>query len=200
MQPSQTPHLQDDVLDQYAIGSLPAELLPLVDEHLLVCSACQDRLVEADEFVRLYRMAAGTLDFRPVPFWQKILRARPVQWSGVAALLALSVFFAEVSHRDTHAPAAVVLMQSLRGPNDNARISAGKPAVLVFDVDSAATAGNCRIKILDQDGKSVLETRTSLKEGRLAAPVGKIARGDYWVRLYSADNNELLAEYSLRAE
>jgi hypothetical protein len=91
-------------------------------------------------------------------------------------------------------------MQSLRGPSDNARISAGKPATLVFDLDSPATEGNCRMQILDQDGKRVLETGTSLENGHVAAAVGKIARGDYWVRLYARTNGELLAEYSLRAE
>jgi hypothetical protein len=72
--------------------------------------------------------------------------------------------------------------------------------MLIFDLDSPATAGDYRMQILDQDGKRVLETGTSLKNHRVTAAVGKIARGDYWVRLYGGDNGEILAEYSLRAE
>lgn len=200
MQPAHTPHIQDDVLEQYATGGLPAELLPSVDEHLLSCPACQCRLVETDEFIRLFRVAAGTIDLSPAPFWRRILRPVPLQWVGAAALLALSVAFVEVSHRDAHAPEAVVVMESLRGTDSNTRISAGKPALLIFDLVSPQAAGNYRMQILNQAGASVLETETSLRDGRLAASVRRIARGDYWVRLYRRDNNELLGEYSLRAD
>jgi hypothetical protein len=46
----------DDVLEQYALGN---PVLPEVQEHLVICSACLDRLEEVDEFIAAMRSAAA---------------------------------------------------------------------------------------------------------------------------------------------
>jgi hypothetical protein len=49
-------HTSDDVLEQYALGNpVPAE----VEEHLLICSTCLDRLDVVDEFIAAMRAAAA---------------------------------------------------------------------------------------------------------------------------------------------
>ena len=43
-------HISEDTLERYAMNQLPdAELAP-VEEHLLVCTDCQDRLAGIDRF------------------------------------------------------------------------------------------------------------------------------------------------------
>jgi hypothetical protein len=196
----QPPHVEEEVLERYAMGGLSAELLPALEDHLLSCSACQSRLMETDEFIRSFRIAASDLgEMNAVPFWKQIFRFYPARWAVAAVLLTMSLAFVGVLRRGVHAPAAIVVMQSLRGPDRGAHIPAGEPAVLIFDL-AAPAAGSCRLQIVDPVGKKVQETGTSLREGRLAASVGGLARGDYWVRLYRVGNNELLAEYSLRAD
>jgi hypothetical protein len=192
-------HIPEDYLDRYASGALSVDLLPSVEEHLLSCSACQSRLVEADEFLRLFRLAASEIELNTVPFWKRIFHSGPAKWAGAAALLAVSLAVVEISFRDAPAPEAIVLMQSLRGPDTGARITAGKPARLVFDLASPVAAGNCKLQIVDEDGAGILETATSPANGRLVASVKGLARGDYWARLYCGDNEELLVEYGLKS-
>jgi hypothetical protein len=50
-------HIPEDVLDRYAVRGLPeAEAVP-VEEHLLICTICQDRLQLTDDFVAALRSA-----------------------------------------------------------------------------------------------------------------------------------------------
>jgi len=193
---TQPAHIEEEVLDQYAIGSLSADVLPAVEEHLLFCGECQARLLAADQFVHLFSVAASQIEFRAVPGWRKVLHSffDPL----LLAALAVVVFSVPVIRNwDRHAPEAEVLMQSLRGPGEGAHVSAGKPSRLVFDIPS--TSGVCQLKILDANGAVIQEARTAPAGSRPAASVNRLTPGDYWVRLYCEDNNDLTAEYSLNA-
>jgi hypothetical protein len=51
-------HISEDLLEQYAMGTLSdAEQTPL-EEHLLICSFCQDRLQLEDDFIAGLRTMA----------------------------------------------------------------------------------------------------------------------------------------------
>jgi hypothetical protein len=41
-------HIPDDLLDQYSRGSLEGPKLDELEEHLLMCELCRDRLTEFD--------------------------------------------------------------------------------------------------------------------------------------------------------
>ena len=52
-------HISDNDLERYALGSLPeAELAPL-EEHLLICSECRDRLEATEQYVMAMLAAAA---------------------------------------------------------------------------------------------------------------------------------------------
>ncbi len=51
------PHPEDDVLELYALDRLTEADIAPVEEHLLVCQACRDRLVEWDAYVAAMRAA-----------------------------------------------------------------------------------------------------------------------------------------------
>ena len=54
-------HISDDDLERYALEPLPeAELAPL-EEHLLICSECRNRLEATEQYVMAMRAAAATL-------------------------------------------------------------------------------------------------------------------------------------------
>ncbi len=44
-------HISEDELERYAARQLPQAEASVVEEHLLTCSFCQDRLRLTDEFV-----------------------------------------------------------------------------------------------------------------------------------------------------
>ena len=51
-------HLTEEVLEEYCFDRLSAEMTGAVEEHLLVCSTCQELLRSLDEFIQLLRMAS----------------------------------------------------------------------------------------------------------------------------------------------
>jgi hypothetical protein len=55
--PEAMPHISDDSLEQYAMGTLPEADLGAVEEHLLTCGNCQDRLKVTDNYVAAMRSA-----------------------------------------------------------------------------------------------------------------------------------------------
>jgi anti-sigma factor RsiW len=50
-------HIPTESLERYAIGNLPATKCASLEEHLLTCDRCRDRLEDWDEFVATMRSA-----------------------------------------------------------------------------------------------------------------------------------------------
>ena len=48
-------HITDDILDAYSLGQMSEADLAPVEEHLLTCPDCQDRLQATDLFVATIR-------------------------------------------------------------------------------------------------------------------------------------------------
>ncbi len=51
-------HVSQDALEQYAMETLPESEIEPLEEHLLVCEPCQDRLTHIDQFIAALRAAA----------------------------------------------------------------------------------------------------------------------------------------------
>ncbi len=54
-------HAQEEDLERYSIGTLSGPQGEALEEHLLICPACQDQLAEVDAYVRTVRVAASRL-------------------------------------------------------------------------------------------------------------------------------------------
>ena len=52
-------HIDEDTLERYAMSQLPVGELAPVEEHLLVCPHCQDRLAEIDRLLADLNSALG---------------------------------------------------------------------------------------------------------------------------------------------
>lgn len=51
-------HYPEEIWDSYAMGMLSEERSAPLEEHLLICPACQDVLAELDEYLEVVRTAA----------------------------------------------------------------------------------------------------------------------------------------------
>lgn len=51
------PHISDDDLELLALDRLPESAAAPIEEHLLVCTQCRERLVGWDEYVGAMRAA-----------------------------------------------------------------------------------------------------------------------------------------------
>lgn len=54
-------HPDDEQVERYALGVLAAQEIPMVEQHLLICGACQDRVEEMDAYVQGMQAAARQL-------------------------------------------------------------------------------------------------------------------------------------------
>lgn len=193
------PHVNDESLDQYALGTLPEERVAGVEEHLLSCEPCQSRLDASDEFAMLFRAASVQPDARPQRSWRAFWNSRAANWTvASAAMLAVLLLVAGPVRKPPMAP-ATVLMQSLRGPEAPPRVAAGQPALLVFDIVPTAGVNDYEARIVNPLGVEILVAEVSSKGGHLAVLVDRLPRGSYWVRVYRTNNREPIAEYGLRA-
>jgi hypothetical protein len=191
------PHIDDDILDLYASGSNSLESLSAIEEHLLTCPDCQTRLIAADEFIGLFRAAATQPDARPLSLRQRLFKAR---WIGAAAVVAAVFFLIFVGFPKSSMMPATVFMQSLRGPEAVAAITAGKPVRLVFDLTPAGAVGDYEVRIVNLLGTQVLAMPVESSNGHLSVLIRKLGVGSYWARVYRKANSEPIAEYGLRAE
>ena len=48
-------HISDDLLDEYALKRLPEAEAAALEEHLLICPHCQERLQLTDDFIAALR-------------------------------------------------------------------------------------------------------------------------------------------------
>ena len=196
-----TPHIEEDLLDQYAMATLPEGLVGEVEEHLLSCSFCQRRLVETDEFLTIFREAANQVIARPA--WQprRFWPSRAIAWaSAAAAVAALLAFLISAERHEAKSPPATLLMQSLRGPAAAAHIVAKRPYRMVFDLPVQA-AVDYEVKIVDEVGNGILTIRGEVRNGQLLVPLEKLEPGSYWVRVFRVQpDKQLVAEYGLRTD
>jgi anti-sigma factor RsiW len=52
-------HISEDWLERYSMGTLPEPQSGSLEEHLLICEDCQDRLRFLDQFIAAFRAAAA---------------------------------------------------------------------------------------------------------------------------------------------
>jgi anti-sigma factor RsiW len=60
-----THHTADDDLEAYSRGQLSMAASAQLEEHLLVCARCQERLAGWDEYIPAMRAACGALKTSP---------------------------------------------------------------------------------------------------------------------------------------
>lgn len=190
-------HIEDDQLDQYALGVLAGTDVADLEEHLLLCAECQSRLAAVDDFVKLFRSAAAQSDVRPRRK-DSILRRPVVLWPAVAAMAAgLSLLV--VNQRDFSGSTPTVYLQALRGPESAAQVAAGKPVEVVFDFEASGNADGYQAQVVDSLGHEIVQLAPYTRDGKLAVRVKGLRSGSYWVRLYRKGAGELLSEYALQS-
>src|SRR5258708_33702499 len=107
-------HIEENLLDQYALGTIAAESIAELEEHLLICSICQRRLVEADQLLFLLREAVPLEGARTPPPWWKAFYFRTRFLSGAAAvLLARLIMLISGECPLPQLSPAILLMESL---------------------------------------------------------------------------------------
>jgi hypothetical protein len=82
-------HFPDETLERYSMGKLsPSDCAPL-EEHLLVCPACQLRLDAAADYILVAKAAIAALEPHPPASAHRVPPGKAITAAGVAALTML---------------------------------------------------------------------------------------------------------------
>jgi len=211
-------HPHEDVLEKYALHRLAEPDVESVEEHLLICEPCQQKLLELDEFILAMKSVepAPAHAAAPAPSressWSRWWNA-PRGWStampGRAALAgAMALICAAgiaVHWQSSGGSPVTVTLKSMRGgdPGYSAAAPARHPLALAIDVPDVSSCAQCRVEIVNSSGRRMWSGSAAIQEGQLcvATPV-VLDPGAYWVRLYSAGNGgkEPDREFGLRIQ
>jgi len=196
-------HASDECLEQYALGSLEEPLLGEIEEHLLLCSRCQEHLKEIDTFRAAMRSAAARLEREEEArkgFWTQVSAALTFQrlgWTmalGAVAVIGLSLRV-WMSPSESSRPLALFLETS-RG-SEVRHAPARRPLELSLDLTALASYPSYQVETVDAMGRVQAQVTAQASEGKAGASLAQGLRpGTYFVRLYSP-SHELLREYGL---
>ena len=173
-----------------------------VEEHLLICETCRDRLEEADVYAAAMRGAAQSLrmetqlsDPQPArswfPLWSDALAV------GVALLVFALAWGPWRARQPSGVPPVAVLLETTRDSRtQTAPVS--RPLLLTADLTQLASYPAYRLEVVDANGHHLIGSPPTPGSAKLSLliPAG-LARGAYYVRLYAA-SGEFLREFGLR--
>ena len=175
-------HLGEEEIERYSLAACTEPELSRVEEHLLLCSLCRERVAAVDIYADAMRHAAARL---------RTEEKRVPRWAGMAFLLAAACVMATVLLIRAQSPAPfVVALAATRGPGINAEAPSGVPLALHLDLSGLPSGSSYRLEMVDQTGKQVW---TGTFPG---PPANPSPAGLYFVRLYSPSGH-LLREYGL---
>jgi hypothetical protein len=195
-------HADEGQFERYSLGALDETDLARVEEHLLICEACRERLQQADVYTAAMRGAARSLrveaEFRarqPARSWF------PLWGDALAVTLALLAFTLAwgpwaIRRAVGELPVAVLLETTRDSRTQTAPVS--RPLLLTADLTQLAGYPAYRLEVVDGLGRRVIGSPPMPGSGKLSLPIpGGLARGAYYVRLF-AGSGELLRDFGLR--
>lgn len=189
-------HGTDDDLESYVLGRLSEPELARLEEHLIVCAGCRDRLSAAEAFAAAMK-AAPQSETRMPPerkAWASLLR-RPVVSMTLAfvALIAIVSFFS--TGRTKFAAVSTLTLTAERGA-----MPATAPAQELDLTLANAPAGSqvFRVEIVSAAGQIVWSGLAPATAAGVQVKANQhLPPGDYFVRLYALSGG-VLREYGFR--
>ena len=189
-------HVDAENLERYSMGTSPLDATPLIEEHLLICEGCRERLRETDAYLRAMRTSSEQVrrdekgaqrrEWR-IPAWFPVMVTLAC---GIALVVATPRFFRSPG------PVVAVSLTALRGSAGNSA-PPGRELMLHPDLTGLAEDSSYRLEIVDRTGQTVRQG--TLTRARNGIRVRGLDAGLYFVRVY-LPAGELLREYGLRIQ
>lgn len=208
--PASAVHPTEELLEEYSFGRVREPALACLEEHLLACADCQDKLKEVEVCIALIKNATSAWErdyhgmntrFRAE---ERFLHSRgALVGAALAAGLACVVLLGGYSSSpvEPNGPSTVKLM-AMRGGEFGGLASApaGRALDLKLDRTSLPPEASYRMEMVNQEGSRVWSGVAQADGAALSAHIAKSLRpGVYWIRLYSG-GGELLREFGMRVK
>ena len=188
------PHMSDDQIERYSMGAVSEAELEPVEEHLLICEACQNRVTENDLYVAAMQGAGNELRHEPAKRRWDFVFFRLAPMAAAAALLVVVAIEAPRLANHARMPAAITL-EALRGTS-MAKAPAAEPLVLRLDVAGLAEQKKYRVEAVDAAGNPVWTGEAPVQGMQAAANLPALGPGLYFVRLYD-NSGKVLREFGV---
>ena len=199
-------HGTDDQLEQYVLGQLSDSDLPPLEEHLLLCVACQEKVNSIEDFAIGMREAlrdpqllaatepsAGRSRWFAMPVFDWLKRPAFAMALSFAALVVMAGVFLH-GHVGL-APVASLQLTALRG--DMPFVVQAREFDLTL-ADAPRDGGPFRVEVLNSMGVSMWSGMADSAPAGVQLKLMKpLLPGDYFVRLYSASGT-MMHEYGFR--
>lgn len=206
--------LSETELEAFLHNRLSGTTRECVEEHLLVCPACLDRVEEEEQFAASFRTAARRIE-------DESLKAafdgpRPGVWARFAAWLrrplgagiglafvgAVAVLTVAVAPSLRDRPSMEVTLLAERGLAASAGSGAEAGRPLRLNLDAAGLPGQTlELELATMNNSIVLESQGTAIGNVIRWDLGRgLDAGAYWVRIYHPPDNTLLREFALNVK
>ena len=198
-------HLQEDVLERYAMGTLSEQESAPVEEHLLICSACQNALAEIDEYICVARSATAAMSRKPPTGARRLTRPGAAAWNVPKPVwslgLAVVLLLLALPWYQRPDPVTEIVLTANRGPS-LPQATANSRVLLRIDVTQIAGPAHYQLELVDPTGNPVWRSTVAARNNQVIVTVpNRLPPGQYWVRLYdSAQPPTLRREYGLEVK
>jgi hypothetical protein len=191
-------HLDDNVLELYALNRLSVADAESVEDHVALCKGCLDRLDEEVAFVRnlkavLERDQAnerndGKIDTRR---WNWLAGWKSRVWTFAAVAMAVLLFF--VWRPPANGNLVAVALTATRGPSTVVH----EEGPFDFEIFVPESAESYRAVLIDAEGSTMWSGDAETKDGKPHAIVRrKLKPGQYFLRV-SDPSSHSTHEYGL---
>ena len=189
-------HPNEEKLERYAMGRLAEPEAAPIEEHLLVCATCQDRLAAAESVLPSLRHALREVERDPVaePVWTRWFAWT---WAPAPIIAGCAAMLLGVYLWTPNQPIEwqSIRLEAMRGDDKPAEAVEGFALELQLNSEGLEN-GPAVVQIVEAQGGLVQESSVLLGPSPLSTRVSRpLKPGQYWVRLKSGGS--LLREYAL---
>jgi hypothetical protein len=185
-------HIEETTLERYSMGSLAEEAAVEVEQHLLLCKACQTRVTEADAYIRALKQAVPDL---PPDTERSRWNFRFLIPAFAVCALLIATAIIRLSPPVEQSPAAIALF-AMRGTDTQAHGPTRRALSLRPDLNGLPVSPSYRLDIVNASGSLVWQGVLSAQAQPASAIVPPQSRGVYFVRVF-LPSGQLLREYAL---
>jgi hypothetical protein len=197
-------HESDERLELYALDRLSDSDVIRIEEHLMICDSCRDRLDEAANFafsIRAELKSKPQLVSQGASGWFSWLEGK---WAkpgfALAGALAMAVIAVSVFHGGgvQLTPVAALQLTAMRGTDIKA-VAPSRELDLTFD-DAPANGAQLSVEVVDSGGTPVWHGVPEANSNGVQAKIRKtLEPGEYFARLYDSPSH-LVHEYAFRID
>jgi len=193
-------HPDGDALEQYSKGILPESEVGSVEEHLLLCEHCRQRLEETDSYHAAMRGAATELRSRE----RQRPAAQPAGWTwlrlvpvlaGLAALVVVIGWWSSSS--DLAGPPFAISLEATRGAVDAALAPADTWLLVRLDLAGLPDSVAYRLEMVNVIGNVAWQGSATAHNAKVETKIPPAKPGTYFIRVYSS-SGEVLREFGLK--